>query len=138
MEYYKIGKLAKLANTTIVTIRYYEKLGLLGKIKRSSGGFRLYSETLISVFYFIKNAKAVGFNLDEIKTLLTLQKNKAPSQRVKKKTQQKVQAIDEKIKTLTTMRDALSTWENACDGKVSIDQCPILVNLYKKPNSDKI
>ena len=32
---------------------------------------------------------------------------------------------------------ALSAWEQACDGKVPIDQCPILVNLYKTPNTDE-
>lgn len=43
MDCYKIGELAKLTDNTIVTLRHYERLGLLGKIKRSPGGFRLYS-----------------------------------------------------------------------------------------------
>lgn len=137
MKHYKIGQLAKLINCTIVTIRFYEKQGLLGHIKRSSGGFRLYPEDLISRFHFINNAKSVGFDLSEIKTLIELQNKPATSLSIKKKTQKKISTINEKIKTLTKMKKVLGQWEKACDGKVSIDQCPILVNLYKQPNKDE-
>ncbi len=125
-----IGQLAKLTGNTIVTIRYYEKLGLLGDIKRSEGGFRIYTESLLPLFHFIKNAKFVGFDLTEVKELIDLQKNLSTSATVKKKTKNKIDDIDQKIKTLTKMKNALTKWEKACDGKVSIDKCPILSNLY--------
>lgn len=137
MNHYSIGQLAKLTNNTVVTLRYYEKLDLIGKIKRGPGGFRIYPESLVPRLYFIKNAKAVGFNLEEIKMLLMLQKNRSPSLSVKKKTQEKIHTINEKIYTLSTMKDALSKWEQACDGKIPIDKCPILENLYKQPNENK-
>ncbi len=100
-----IGKLAKLTGTTAVTIRFYEKHGLLPKSKRSEGGYRLYPEEVIPRFHFIRNAKAVGFSLEEIKT---------------------------KISQLKKMQKALESWVKVCDGKGSIDKCPILENLYKK------
>ena len=132
-----IGQLAKLTQQTVVTIRYYEKCGLLPKLKRTRGGFRLYPKRIIPRFYFIQNAKAVGFSLDEIKALLDLQARKAPSQQVKARTQQRIQNIDTKIKTLQKMKRALSQWEKACDGKILIDQCPILENLYQPPEKIK-
>ena len=132
-----IGQLAKLTQQTIVTIRYYEKCGLLPKPKRTRGGFRLYPKSIIPRFYFIQNAKAVGFTLDEIKALLTLQARKATSEQVKTHTQQKIQDIDAKITTLQKMKRALSQWEQACDGKIAIDQCPILENLYQPPEKVK-
>jgi len=137
MKYYTIGRLAKLTQQTVVTIRYYEKCGLLPKPKRSRGGFRLYPENIVPRFYFIQNAKAVGFDLTEIKALLDLQARKAPSQQVKTHTQQKIQDIETKIATLKKMKRALSQWEKACDGKVAIDHCPILENLYQPPEKIK-
>jgi len=74
-----IGQLAKKADATPVTIRYYERQGLIPKSKRSQGGFRLYPESVISRFNFIKNAKAVGFSLDEIKELMAFQHGKLKS-----------------------------------------------------------
>lgn len=137
MQQLTIGQLAKCTGLTAVTIRYYERCGLLPKLKRSRGGFRLYPEALIPRFYFIQNAKAVGFTLDEIKALLDLQARKATSQQVKTRTQQKIQDIDAKITTLQKMKRALSQWEQACDGKIAIDQCPILENLYQPPEKVK-
>jgi DNA-binding transcriptional MerR regulator len=129
MDYYKIGELGKLTDNTIVTLRHYERLCLLGKIKRSPGGFRLYSEDTISRVNFINNAKRVGFDLAEIKELFALQSKKAPSIRVKEKTQKKILEIEQKIETLTSIKKILSTWEKACDGKMPIEKCPILQNL---------
>ena len=130
MHYYKIGELAKLTDNTIVTLRHYERLGLLGKVKRSTGGFRLYCEKTVSRVTFINNAKRVGFDLSEIKQLFSLQEKRVPSMRIKEKTKEKISDIEQRIKTLTTMKNALSAWEEACDGKVEMEECPILQNLY--------
>jgi DNA-binding transcriptional MerR regulator len=130
MDYYKIGELAKLTGNTIVTLRHYEQLGLLGKIKRSPGGFRLYSEKTVSHVTFINNAKRVGFDLSEIKALFDLQAKHTTSLRIKEKTQAKILEIEQKIEMLTSIKDVLCTWEKACTGKVPIAECPILQNLY--------
>lgn len=127
-----IGKLAKLTGTTAVTIRFYEKHGLLPKSKRSEGGYRLYPEDVIPRFHFIRNAKSVGFSLEEIKILLDLQKSKnSTSKHVRDTTIEKIEEIKTKIDQLKKMQKALESWVNVCDGKVSIDKCPILENLYK-------
>lgn len=59
-----IGQLAKLTNTTSVAIRYYKREGLIPKSTRSKGGYRLYSEKIVPRFYFIQNAKSVGFSVN--------------------------------------------------------------------------
>ena len=129
MKKYTIGQIAKLTDNTPVTIRYYEKIGLLLNIKRGTGGYRWYSEAAIPVLRFIKNSKAIGLNLTEIKELLMLRNSGAPSLSIKKKTQERIRIINNKIDELTAVRDALSTWEQACDGKCPVDQCPILLNI---------
>jgi len=128
-----IGQLAKRTQVTTVTIRYYERQGLIAQSKRSHSGYRLYPENIISQFHFIQNGKAVGFTLNEIKALLLLQQQEnATSQSVRSRALLKLKEIETKIETLRTMEKALSTWTNACDGKVPVEQCPILENLYQQ------
>lgn len=67
-----IGTLAKQANTTKDTIRHYDELGLLKSRKRQAGS-RLYTEfhpECIERIEIIKQIKAVGFSLNEIKNSL--------------------------------------------------------------------
>lgn len=136
MSLLTVGQLSKKTKCTIVTLRYYEKRGLFPAIKRSGSGYRLYPETLVSRIYFIKNAKSVGFSLEEIKALLTFEEKKASSSEVKKFTQQKIQQIHDKINTLSKMEEALKKWEGLCDGQVPIKDCPILDNLYHHPHEE--
>ncbi len=118
-----------------MTIRYYEKFELIPPPKRSHGGFRLYPESLIPRFYFIQNAKMIGFNLTETKNLLELQTNKAPSQAIKLRMQEKINHIESQISHLQKIKQALLDWEKACDGKIAIEASPILAALYHQPES---
>ena len=132
-----IGQLAKCTDTTAVTIRYYERQGLIPKSKRSQGGFRLYPEGLTSRFYFIKNAKEVGFSLDEIKELLFLQQKKdVSSKAIKDLTLSKIDEIKDKVEILKQMQKVLTKWADACDGKVPVERCPILEHLYQSPKEN--
>lgn len=45
---YRIGELAKLAEVTPDTIRYYEKQQMMEHEVRTEGGFRLYTERIFS------------------------------------------------------------------------------------------
>ncbi len=134
MKALTIGQMAKETGLTTVTIRFYEKSGLLPKLERSSSGYRLYPKSLIPRFYFIKNAKSVGFELSEIKYLLSIQEKNLSSKQVKDTVQAKINNIDIKIKTLIKMKEALHVWDDACDGLVDLEDCPILENLYYMPD----
>jgi len=126
-----VGQLAKATNTTSVTIRYYEKQGLIPKAKRGEGGYRFYPETLVAQIFFIRNAQNVGFSLEEIKELLSLQLKKGVSSNiVKELTLSKINEISMKINKLEQIQEILSAWANTCDGKSPIHQCPILEKLY--------
>ena len=41
-EVVHIGKAAKLAEVSVDTIRFYQKLGLIKSVSRSAGGYRLF------------------------------------------------------------------------------------------------
>ncbi len=126
-----IGQLAKQTDNSTVTIRYYEKCGLIPSSTRSDGGYRLYPETLIPRFQFIKNAKLVGFSLNEIKELLFLQNlPHSKGQNIKDITIKKASIIKDKIKALKKMQRALERLIHSCDGQMPVKECPILGTLY--------
>ncbi len=68
----RIGELATRVGTSADTVRYYEKLGLLGASSRSEGGYRLYGAAELGRLQFIRRAKLLGLSLDEIRGLLGL------------------------------------------------------------------
>ncbi len=67
-----IGALSKRTGTNIETIRYYERVRLLPAPARSSGGYRLYGTGHLKRLSFIRRARALGFSLAEVRTLLAL------------------------------------------------------------------
>ena len=69
---YRIGELAKLADVTPDTIRYYEKQQMMAHDVRTEGGFRLYTENDLQRLRFIRYARQLGFTLEAIRDLLSL------------------------------------------------------------------
>ena len=68
----RIGQLAKQANISVETIRYYERRGLIQRPTKPGAGYREYSGVILQRLRFIKRAKNLGFTLDEIENLLQL------------------------------------------------------------------
>ncbi|CAM3878172.1 Zinc-responsive transcriptional regulator [Klebsiella quasipneumoniae subsp. similipneumoniae] len=69
---YRIGELAKLADVTPDTIRYYEKQQMMDHDVRTEGGFRLYSDNDLQRLRFIRYARQLGFTLEAIRELLSI------------------------------------------------------------------
>ena len=70
IKYFKIGDVAKLLNTTVRTIRYYEEEGLLLP-HRTDGGTRLYLEHHVDRLKAILHLAENGFSLDVIGLIAT-------------------------------------------------------------------
>ena len=121
------GEVAKQAEVNIETLRYYERRGILPKPPRSRANYRRYPETAVQQVRFIKRTQRLGFSLNEIADSLFLRKNPQTSRAaVKVRAEAKLADIEAKIQHLTEMRDALAHVTALCDGKGSIDGCPIL------------
>ncbi|OGT09862.1 MAG: hypothetical protein A2X77_04645 [Gammaproteobacteria bacterium GWE2_42_36] len=132
MNQLTIGKLSTLTDASTVTIRFYEKRGLIKPSGRSPAKYRLYSPAIVDQIVFIKNAQDVGFTLREIKSLIDLlNSKKATSRDIRENTLSKVKEIQEKIVTLKNMQKILERWASACDGKMPIEDCPILKKLFQ-------
>ena len=125
-----IGKLAKKANVTIDSIRFYERRGLLAEPMRTESNYRRYPLEAAARLRFIKKAQNLGFSLDEIKGLMCLQDDPAASKAdVKEKTEEKIRTIQVKIQDLTKILKILEQLNESCDGHGPIDECPILEAL---------
>lgn len=68
----KIGELAKAAGCQSVTIRFYERKGLLGNAERSDSNYRVYGEKDLERLTFIRHCRALGLTLPEIARLTAI------------------------------------------------------------------
>jgi len=69
MNKIKIGDFIKLTGSTLKTINYYHKIGLLAQPERSAGGYRLYGPAELNRMRFIKRLKSLGLDLKQIKEI---------------------------------------------------------------------
>jgi len=130
MKRLKIGEVARKADVGIETIRFYERRGLIPSPSRSPAGYRQYPEDVVRRLLFIKNAKELGFSLKEISELFSLRvKSKTSCGDIKKRAERKIADINERIKTLQRMRNALRKLSSQCKGTGPVGDCPILENF---------
>lgn len=67
----QIGQVAERTGLSVRTIRYYEEVGLAVPSERSSGGFRLYSESDIARLELIRQMKPLDLSLAEMAEIIT-------------------------------------------------------------------
>lgn len=123
----QIGEIAKQANVSIQTLRYYERLGLVAAPGRHRSGFRRYETAEVRRVRFIKRAQDLGFTLAEIGDLLNLWEDSAQScVQVERRASATLDRIETKIRDLEIMRTALSDYVAVCRTRDSLEQCPLL------------
>jgi len=90
----RIGEVAHRTQTSISTLRYYERIGVIAAPMRVSGQ-RVYDEKVLEELEAIKMAQNLGFTLGEIKLLLgNFRSGEEPSAKCRSLAQQKLQEID--------------------------------------------
>ena len=110
-------------------IRYYEQIGLLDTAKRSSSGYRMYSEQNIKNLCFLRQARDLGFSSKQMKDLLYLWKNTdRQSADVKKLTLTHIETLNQKIAQLQDIVSLLQISADHCSGDENAD-CAILKDL---------
>lgn len=136
-----IGDLAARTGFARKTIRYYEEVGLLPKAPRkrtgyASAGYRLYSEQDVERLRLIKGARLFELSLAEIKQLLTALNGRAARPRLRQLLQEKLAALNVKMKDLQLLRDRMehvrdviskekvAAQESCCDPLCGPEICP--------------
>jgi len=126
----KIGDVAKLAELSVDTVRYYEREGLLGRVRRSAAGQRQYDAECVRRLAFVRRATALGFSLAEVRALLGLRLSpRMPCKRVRERAVGKVADIERRIAELTAMREALGRLIDKCQDSCAPGACAFLDEL---------
>lgn len=131
---YRIGQLAKLADVTPDTIRFYEKQQMMDHKVRTEGGFRLYSDSDLQRLKFIRYGRQLGFTLEAIRELLSIRVDPEHHTCQESKTivQKRLNEVEAMLTELHHMQRSLTRLNDACCGTShSSVYCSILEALEK-------
>ena len=126
----RIGELAKLTGCEVVTIRYYEKEGLLLEPARSGGNFRLYDDAHIERLQFIRHCRSLDLTLGEIRSLLGLRDN--PTEdcgEVNALLDAHIRRVEVRVEALLQLKQHLPNLREKCSGARPVEACGILQGL---------
>lgn len=142
-NYFKIGEVAEILETTVRAIRYYEEQGLLSA-HRTDGGTRLYSEQHIDRLKAIMHLADNGFSLEVIgligNTRETCKTGDEGSKKISGIIDSAITDIEENVSDLKTLKAELQAAKKLvkkCNGctnapsSVECPDCPVNKNLKK-------
>jgi MerR family mercuric resistance operon transcriptional regulator len=135
----RIGKLARLANVNVQTLRFYEREGLLSKPHRRLSGYREYPPESIGLVRLIKRIQALGFSLKEIKAILAL--GRGPSTTVGDAAsllESKVEEVDAKIAELRELRQALAEMVKTHRQGAAVPFAPAFQNYIRQLSEEAL
>ncbi len=123
---YSIGQLAKQAGYAVQTVRYYEETGLMPHPPRTEGGQRRYSAEHVDRLLFIRHARDLGFEVEDIRSLLGLAVDPDQScAAVDQIARKHLAAIDEKIARLESLRAEVHRMLKAC-ARSKVAECNVI------------
>jgi DNA-binding transcriptional MerR regulator len=125
-----IGDLSKAAGVKVVTIRYYEQVGLMPDPPRTGGNYRTYSAEHVRRLQFIRRLRDLGFTLDEVRDLLRLSSEKnQPCDEVDRITHEHLATVEMKLRDLEKLASELRRLSRRCRGGGRIAECRIIEAL---------
>lgn len=115
MSEFAIGAVAERTGVKVPTIRYYEQIGLLPAPPRSEGNRRRYDSHDIKRLAFIRHARDLGFEIEHIRTLLSLQADPhQPCARADAIARARLEDVERRIAALTALKDELEQMIGGC------------------------
>ena len=126
----KIGELAHIAQTTVETVRYYEKAGLLPETTRTAGNFRVYGPDHVERLRFIRNCRSLDMSHEEINTLLGLaDRPQDDCGAINNVFDEHIAHVNERIQELGNLKLQLQALRARCQSEKGADACGILQGL---------
>ena len=114
-----IGEVARRSGLSHDALRYDEREGLLPVPERTAGGARRYDESALDQLRVISALRAVGFSLDQVRTLLAAKSGtstvRARMEEVRAALDELDAALDEKERALGEARAQLRSWREELD-----------------------
>ncbi|HJP93874.1 MAG TPA: MerR family transcriptional regulator [Pyrinomonadaceae bacterium] len=126
---FRIGEVATSSGVSVDAVRYYERLKLLPRARRTSGNFRLFGPEAIERVQFIKQAQELGLTLDEIQGLLATG-GAEECRRVRDLLNKKIEHLDDKMKAMRNFRRMLARHLLECERELEAHGdaacCPVV------------
>jgi DNA-binding transcriptional MerR regulator len=121
-----IGGVSKATGVKVPTIRYYEDIGLLPAPPRTDGGRRSYEKHDLDLLTFIRHSRELGFEIEEIRTLLSLQDQPTVScEEADQIASKHLKDVKQKIASLTALQHELERMVEGCShGRV--ENCKVI------------
>lgn len=123
-----IGALANAAGVNVETIRFYQRKQLLPEPERPFGGIRRYGPADVARVKFVKSAQRLGFSLDEVGQLLTLEDGTHCNDAAQLGAL-RLADVRARLADLTRMEAALSKLVGQCNSRRGNISCPLIAAL---------
>jgi MerR family mercuric resistance operon transcriptional regulator len=121
-----IGEISKQSGVNVETIRYYERVKMLGPPPRTASGRRIYHSTDLRILVFTRRSRELGFSLNQIRALLRLGgPEKASCREVREIAAHHLEDIRAKLSDLKKLERLLAKTVAQCSGRTAPD-CPVL------------
>ena len=130
LKHLSIGAVAKATGIKVVTLRYYEQVGLVPSPARTDGNYRAYSEEDLCRLRFIRRCRDLGFTLDQVCELLRLSSKKDQEcSEVDRITKRHLTEVERKMSDLKRLAKVLRRISSRCRGDGLIGDCRIIEAL---------
>ena len=127
-----IGRVARRTGLPAKTIRYYEEIGLVPAAARAYNGYRVYNDRAVQILRFVRQARNLGFSIEDVAELLGLWRDDNRASRdVKRLAERHIARVEQKIEELRSLRRTLLDLVQNCHGDDRPD-CPILDDLAEE------
>lgn len=124
-----IGAVARITGLKVPTIRFYEAEHLVRAPERTPSGRRLYADSDVRRLSFIRHARLLGFELDDIRALLDLSDNPdRPCADADQLAQRQLEAVAARIEQLQLLKKELTRVVASCAGGVAA-KCRVIEAL---------
>lgn len=126
MDALPIGALSRETGVKVPTIRFYEQIGLLPAPPRTGSNRRLYGAEDVRRLRFIRHARDLGFEVEQIRSLLSLAKRpQEPCAEADGIARRHLDEVDRRIARLTALRGELQRMVDDC-GHGRVCNCRVI------------
>lgn len=127
-----VTELARKADVTPTTVRYYARMGLLHPQRDEGNGYRCFSGADLKRINFVRQAQALGLTIGETKSILdTVDHGDSPCPQVRRLVERRLTEIRARLAELQAMEQhiatALEAWSDLDDANPNGEAlCPLI------------
>ena len=126
-----IGAFAQAAGVHVETLRFYQRRRLLAEPHKPYGGIRRYGPADVARVKFVKAAQRLGFSLDEVADLLTLDDGRRCDD-ARQLAELKLADVRSKLADLRRIEKVLAALVRDCCASQTTASCPLIASLQQQ------